>query len=85
VADVDLLETVAPAVEGDPALWAALRALPLKQRGAVAYHYLAGLPYAEVGTLLHSSEAAARRSAADGLANLRRAYRTDEDEKEPAK
>ena len=44
-----------------------------------------GLPYAEVGTLLHSSEAAARRSAADGLANLRRAYRTEEDDKEPAK
>jgi RNA polymerase sigma factor (sigma-70 family) len=88
VADVDLFETAAPAVDCDPALWAALRALPFKQRGAVAYHYLAGLPYAEVGRLLDSSEAAARRSAADGLANLRRAYRTDadeEDEKEPQK
>jgi DNA-directed RNA polymerase specialized sigma24 family protein len=42
----------------------------------VAYHHLAGLPYAEVGALLDSSEAAARRSAADGLANLRRTYRS---------
>jgi RNA polymerase sigma factor (sigma-70 family) len=55
-------------------LWAALLALPLKQRAAVAYHYLAGLPYAEVGALLDSSEAAARRRAADGLANLRKNY-----------
>jgi RNA polymerase sigma factor (sigma-70 family) len=65
---------VPPAAEGDPDLWAALRALPFKQRGAVAYHHLAGLPYAEVGALLESSEEAARRSAADGIANLRKVY-----------
>jgi DNA-directed RNA polymerase specialized sigma24 family protein len=40
----------------------------------VAYHYLADLPYAEVGALLGSSEAAARRSAADGIATLRTTY-----------
>jgi RNA polymerase sigma factor (sigma-70 family) len=62
-------------VERDPELWGALEALPLKQRGAVAYHYLAGLPYAEVGALIDSSEAAARRAAADGMAKLRRAHR----------
>ena len=62
------------AVDRDTDLWDALAALPFKQRGAVAYHHLAGLPYAEVGPLLDSSEAAARRSAADGLANLRRSY-----------
>jgi RNA polymerase sigma factor (sigma-70 family) len=56
---------------GDDALRAALDALPPKQRGAVIYHYLADLPYAEVGALLGTSEAAARRSAADGIANLR--------------
>jgi len=48
--------------------------LPEKQRGAVIYHYLAGLPYAEVGALLETSESAARRSAADGIANLRKTY-----------
>jgi RNA polymerase sigma factor (sigma-70 family) len=58
--------------DGD--LFAAWNSLPTKQRSAVAYHYLAGLPYAEVGVLLKTSEAAARRSAADGIANLRRTY-----------
>ncbi len=60
--------------EPDTALWDAVRALPPKQRRAVTYHYLADLPYAEVGALIGSSEAAARRSAADGVANLRRTY-----------
>jgi DNA-directed RNA polymerase specialized sigma24 family protein len=55
----------------DGALRAALDALPAKQRGAVVYHYLADLPYAEVGRAMGTSEAAARRSAADGLAKLR--------------
>jgi RNA polymerase sigma factor (sigma-70 family) len=52
----------------------AVAALPTKQRQAVAYHYLAGLPYAEIATLLDSSAAAARRAAADGIAALRRTY-----------
>jgi RNA polymerase sigma factor (sigma-70 family) len=34
--------------EDDTELWTAVRALPDKQRQAVAYHYVAGLPYAEV-------------------------------------
>jgi len=55
-------------------LWQAVGALPFKQRAAVAYHHLAGLPYAEVGALIDSSEDAARRAAADGVANLRRTY-----------
>jgi RNA polymerase sigma factor (sigma-70 family) len=55
----------------------AVTALPPKQRQAVAYHYLAGLPYAEIGTLLDSSAAAARRAAADGIATLRRTYSPD--------
>lgn len=60
--------------EPNTALWDAVRALPPKQRGAVAYHYLADLPYADVGALLGTSEAAARRSAADGVATLRKIY-----------
>lgn len=52
----------------------AVAALPTKQRQAVAYHYLAGLPYAEIAALLDSSPAAARRAAADGVATLRRTY-----------
>ena len=45
--------------------------LPTKQRHAVAYRYLADLSYAEIGALLDCSVAAARRSAADGIAALR--------------
>jgi RNA polymerase sigma factor (sigma-70 family) len=55
-------------------LWAALSALPLKQRATVAYHYLAGLPYAEVAEVLGGSPDAARRAAADGIAALRTTY-----------
>ena len=53
---------------------AAVGALPPKQRQAVAYHYLAGLPYSEIAVILDSSVAAARRAAADGIASLRRTY-----------
>lgn len=59
---------------GEDGLGAALDALPPKQRSAIIYRYLADLPYAEVGTLLDSNDAAARRSAADGIANLRKHY-----------
>src|SRR3954463_14296617 len=38
--------------ETDPELAAALAMLPEKQRWSVAYHYLAGLPYAEVAAIL---------------------------------
>lgn len=58
--------------EGD--LWAALAALPDKQRAAVAYHYLAGLPYAEIAQITGGSTDAARRAAADGMKALRAAY-----------
>jgi RNA polymerase sigma factor (sigma-70 family) len=53
---------------------AAVAALPPKQRQAVAYHYLAGLPYSEIAEILESSVDAARRAAADGIATLRRTY-----------
>jgi RNA polymerase sigma factor (sigma-70 family) len=55
-------------------LAAALSALPRKQREAVAYHYLAGLPYQEVAAVIGGSADAARRSAADGIARLRKTY-----------
>jgi len=58
----------------DEALWHAVRELPTKQRHAVAYHYVADLAYAEVAAIMGTSEAAARRSAADGIKALRRTY-----------
>ncbi|MEI2698718.1 MAG: RNA polymerase sigma factor [Microthrixaceae bacterium] len=50
-----------------------LRLLPPKQRWAVAYRYLADLDYDDIAELIGSSPAAARRSAADGVAKLRAA------------
>ncbi|WP_055585448.1 RNA polymerase sigma factor [Peterkaempfera griseoplana] len=58
--------------DGD--LWAALRALPPRQRSAVAYHYLAGLPYKEIAAITGVSPDAARRAASDGIRALRTTY-----------
>lgn len=63
-----------PAADADADLAAAVRRLPTKQRQAVAYHYLAGLPYAEVARVVGGTADAARRAAADGIAALRRSY-----------
>jgi RNA polymerase sigma factor (sigma-70 family) len=65
----------------DGELWAALAALPEKQRQTVAYHHLAGLPYAEVAALVGGTPEAARRAAADGVAALRRTYRGQTDDR----
>ena len=61
-------------------LWAALRSLPPKQRMTIAYHHLAGLPYAEVAELVGGTAEAARRAAADGIAALRRSYLTEQED-----
>ena len=58
--------------DGD--LWHAVAALPEKQRQAVAYHYVAGLAYAEIAEILGGTTDAARRAAADGIKNLRKNY-----------
>ncbi|MDN5852465.1 MAG: sigma-70 family RNA polymerase sigma factor [Actinomycetia bacterium] len=60
--------------ERDDALWEALASLPRKQREAIAYHYVVGMPYAEVAGLLGNTESAARRAAADGMKTLRVTY-----------
>jgi RNA polymerase sigma factor (sigma-70 family) len=69
-------ERVAPEFPGadDDGLWQAVRDLPEKQRQVVAYHYVAGLPYAEIARLLGGSTDAARRAAADGIKHLRKNY-----------
>ena len=72
-------DAVAPAADSqrdglDSDLAGAVARLPAKQRQAVAYHYLAGLPYADVAAILGGSTDAARRAAADGIAALRRSY-----------
>lgn len=62
--------------EHDSPLWAAVAALPPKQRHAVAYRYLGGLPYRQIAELLGGTPEAARRAASDGVAALRRALTT---------
>ena len=69
----------APAEGRDLDLAAALNQLPPKQKQAVAYHYLAGLPYAEVAAIVGGTAAAARRASADGIAALRRSFRQPQD------
>ena len=60
--------------DSDGDLWHAVAALPEKQRQAVAYHYVAGLAYAEIAEILGGTTDAARRAAADGIKNLRKNY-----------
>jgi RNA polymerase sigma factor (sigma-70 family) len=69
----DVPDAPAPTTDGfDTELADALTQLPTKQKQAVAYHYLAGLPYADVAELLGGTAEAARRAASDGIARLRR-------------
>ena len=67
-------DTSGAGLVADDDLAEALTRLPAKQKQAVAYHYLAGLPYADVAAILGGSAEAARRAAADGVATLRRFY-----------
>lgn len=59
---------------GDAELWDAVRALPERQRQAVAYHYVAGLPYKDVAATIGGTPEAARRAASDGIGALRARY-----------
>jgi RNA polymerase sigma-70 factor (ECF subfamily) len=61
----------------DPAFWAALRALPLRQRACIALHYLEDRPVAEIADAVGCSAATVkvhlhrgRRSLAEHLAHL---------------
>lgn len=74
-----------PQADGDPAtaeidLWRAVAALPERQRLAIAYHYLGGLPHAETAGLIGGTPEAVRRAAADGLRTLRRRLRDRQEE-----
>lgn len=57
---------------GEEGLWAAVGALPPKQRAAVALRYGSDLPHAEIAAALGCSPAAARRSLHEGLKRLRK-------------
>jgi RNA polymerase sigma factor (sigma-70 family) len=55
----------------DDATWARVHALPPKQRAAVLLRYAGDLTHAEIAVAMRCSEAAARRSAFEGLRKLR--------------
>lgn len=57
-------------------VWELVAELPDRQRQAIAYHYLGGLPHAEVAKIIGGNAASVRRAAADGIKKLR--GRTDE-------
>lgn len=59
---------------GEAELLQAVAGLPPRQRQAVAYHYLAGLPHKDVASIIGGSAEAARRAASDGIRNLRSSY-----------
>jgi RNA polymerase sigma factor (sigma-70 family) len=68
--------TQAPSSDGvaavpDEGLWAAVAALPDKQRTAVALRFIADSAYAEIATAMEISEPAARRNVHEGLKRLR--------------
>jgi RNA polymerase sigma factor (sigma-70 family) len=63
-----------PPADGEPALWEAVRDLPVKQRASVLHRYVNDLPYAEIGRIVGCSEAAARQNVRAGLASLRGAW-----------
>jgi len=53
-------------------IWAAVGALPPKQRAAVTLRYASDLPHAEIAAALGCSPEAARRSLHEGIKRLRR-------------
>ena len=69
-------ERAAPAPADPPNgdLWAAVRALPEKQRAAVVLRFVADMSHREIGTVLDCTDAAARRSVHEGLKRLREVH-----------
>lgn len=58
--------------ESDEGLWARVRALPERQRTAVALRYVLDLPHADIARMLGTTETATRRLVSDALATLRK-------------
>ncbi|GAA4891875.1 RNA polymerase sigma factor (sigma-70 family) [Stackebrandtia albiflava] len=69
----------------DRDVWAAVAALPERQRLALAYHYLGGLPHTETAGIIGGTPDAVRRAAADGLRTLRRTLPHDDTPKGPSR
>jgi RNA polymerase sigma factor (sigma-70 family) len=75
VEDLEPLAGAASPAEREPALWARVRALPDRQRQAVALRYLADLSHREIAGIMQTTETAARRNVFEGLVRLRKELR----------
>jgi RNA polymerase sigma factor (sigma-70 family) len=60
---------------GDSDLWRAVRALPARQRTAIAHRFVSDLAYKDVAAAMSCSEDAARRSVHEGIKKLREVLR----------
>jgi RNA polymerase sigma factor (sigma-70 family) len=58
----------------DEDLWRHVYELPAKQRTALALRYVADAPYAEISSVMGTSEDAARRNVHEGIKRLRLEY-----------
>ncbi len=68
-----------PAIPQDSTgLWASVAALPDKQRTALALRFVTDAPYADIATVMGTSQEAARRNVYEGLTRLRKEYESDE-------
>ena len=63
-----------PPAESEDGIWQAVRALPPKQRTALALRYVADAPYAEISAVMETTEEAARRNVHEGIKRLRLEY-----------
>ncbi|HYU58778.1 MAG TPA: RNA polymerase sigma factor [Actinomycetota bacterium] len=63
-----------PSPDGEPALWAAVRSLPPKQRAAVVHRYVYDLTYEEIAGLMGGTAEAARANASQGVRRLREVW-----------
>jgi RNA polymerase sigma factor (sigma-70 family) len=58
----------------DDGLWERVRALPAKQRTALALRYVADAPYTEISAVMDTTEEAARRNVHEAIKRLRLEY-----------
>jgi RNA polymerase sigma factor (sigma-70 family) len=68
----ELAEVAIEEPRPDDGIWAAVGALPPKQRAAVTLRYASDLPHAEIADALGCTPEAARRSLHEGIKRLRK-------------
>jgi RNA polymerase sigma factor (sigma-70 family) len=71
---VDGSGTDAFPADGEDELWSLVRALPTKQRTALALRYVFDAAHAEIASVMGTSEEAARSNVHEGLKRLRTEY-----------